>query len=95
MPTRTSISIENQIDPASEEQALEELREALSESPRRIPTRLLYDQHGSHLFERITQLEEYYLTRAERVLLEEHAAEIQQITECEELVELGSGAATK
>jgi len=95
VPTQVSISIDNQIDPAREGQALEELKEALSETPRRIPTRFLYDQHGSQLFERITQLDEYYLTRAERFLLERHSEEIQQLTECEELVELGSGAATK
>ena len=95
MPTQIPISIDNQIDPEGEKQALRELKEALSETPRRIPTRFLYDQYGSQLFERITQLEEYYLTGAERFLLERHVEEIQRLTDCEELVELGSGAATK
>ncbi len=94
-PVSTRISIDNQIDPASNRKALVELRQGLSENPRRIPTRFLYDRKGSELFEKITNLVEYYLTRAERSLLEQHANKIQSTTSCEELVELGAGAATK
>ncbi len=94
-PISARISIDNQIDPASDRQALLELRQGLSERPRRIPTRFFYDRKGSELFEKITDLPEYYLTRAERSLLERYAGEIQSITSCEELLELGAGAATK
>lgn len=94
-PISARISIDNQIDPASDQQALLELRQGLSENPRRIPTRFFYDRKGSELFEKITDLVEYYLTRAERSLLERYASEIQSITSCEELLELGAGAATK
>ncbi len=80
------------VDPAAE---LAELRAALAETPRRIPTRYFYDRRGSELFERITELPEYYPTRAETALLEARADEIAHATGAEELVELGSGAATK
>ena len=89
------ISIDNQIDPASEELALVELQKGLLEQPRRIPTKFLYDKRGSRLFEQITALEEYYPTRVEHSLLQRYASEIQTLASCEELVELGSGAATK
>jgi L-histidine N-alpha-methyltransferase len=80
------------VDPQAE---LDELRAALEERPRRIPTRYFYDRRGSELFERITELPEYYPTRAETALLESVADELAGVTGAEELVELGSGAATK
>ena len=61
---------------------------------------LFYDEAGSHLFEQITQLPEYYLTRTERSIFTDHADEIiraaagdpaQTLT----LIELGAGTATK
>ena len=41
----------------------------LAQSPKRLPSRWLYDDHGSKLFEEITQLDEYYLTRTETGIL--------------------------
>ncbi len=73
----------------------EELRGSLSERPRRIPSKYFYDERGSELFEEICELPEYYPTRTERALLESHATEIVEESGAEELVELGSGAATK
>ncbi|UFP95484.1 L-histidine N(alpha)-methyltransferase [Gloeobacter morelensis] len=67
----------------------------LSASAKTLPPRYFYDDAGSALFERICGLEEYYLTRTETAILQERSAEIARITgECE-LVELGSGSATK
>ena len=80
------------VDPRTE---LAALAAALGESPRRIPSRYFYDRRGSELFERITELPEYYPTRSERRLLAGAADEIARSTGAEELVELGSGAATK
>ncbi len=54
----------------------------------------LYDERGSELFEKITTLPEYYQTRAEAAILEEHARGIFARAGCRELVELGSGAAS-
>ena len=73
----------------------DELRASLTETPRRIPSRYFYDDVGSELFEEICTLPEYYPTRTERAILERRAAEIVELSGAEELVELGSGAATK
>ncbi|HZC18593.1 MAG TPA: L-histidine N(alpha)-methyltransferase [Rubrobacteraceae bacterium] len=54
-----------------------------------------YDERGSKLFEEITTLPEYYQTRTELSILEEKAPEIIARTRCQELVELGSGSASK
>jgi L-histidine Nalpha-methyltransferase len=60
-----------------------------------IPPKYFYDARGSELFEQITALPEYYPTRCERALLNRHAPEIAELTDAEELVELGSGTASK
>ena len=54
------------------------VREGLSASPKRLPSWLFYDQVGSELFEQITDLPEYYLTRAERAIFEGSAREMLQ-----------------
>lgn len=60
-----------------------------------IPPVWFYDERGSRLFEEITQLPEYYPTRAERALLEEHAGSIAGLAKADSLVELGAGACDK
>jgi L-histidine Nalpha-methyltransferase len=60
-----------------------------------IPPVWFYDERGSRLFEEITELPEYYPTRAERALLEEHAPSIAALSKADTLVELGAGACTK
>ena len=57
-----------------------------------IPAVWFYDERGSRLFEVITQLPEYYPTRAERALLEQNAAAIAELSKSDTLVELGAGA---
>ena len=72
------------------------VREGLSATPKRLPCWLLYDQIGSELFEQITELPEYYLTRTERSILEMYAGDIlQRAGPSLTLVELGAGTATK
>jgi L-histidine N-alpha-methyltransferase len=73
----------------------EELRAALLRTPREIPSRFFYDERGSLLFERITRLPEYYQTRTEHALLRAIADRIAAISRASQLVEIGSGAATK
>jgi len=94
-PVSDRIRVEVQLEPSHLEADLAELRATLMESPRRIPSKYFYDQRGSALFQQITELPEYYLTRTERQLLETIADELAATTGAEELVELGSGAATK
>jgi L-histidine N-alpha-methyltransferase len=60
-----------------------------------IPPVWFYDERGSRLFEEITQLAEYYPTRAERALLEAYAPDIAGLAKADTLVELGAGACDK
>ena len=46
------------------------VRRGLTATPKRLPPFLFYDERGSRLFDRITELPEYYLTRAERSIFE-------------------------
>jgi L-histidine N-alpha-methyltransferase len=73
-----------------------EVEEGLTSFPKTLPCKLFYDATGSELFEQITRLPEYYLTRTELAILEECAPEIvaaagQNVT----VVELGAGTAAK
>lgn len=63
--------------------------------PRELPAVWLYDHRGSQLFDEITRLPEYYLTRAEREILVRQADEIAALTEARALIELGSGTSEK
>ena len=68
----------------------------LSATPKRVPPKYFYDAEGSRLFEEITQLPEYYLTRSELEILEKNAAEIAAlIPNGAALLEFGSGPAKK
>jgi L-histidine N-alpha-methyltransferase len=73
----------------------EPLLACLQESPPRIPSWFGYDALGSELFEEITELPNYYLSRAEHDLLQRHAGEIAERLDCAEVAELGSGSAKK
>ena len=74
----------------------EEVRAGLTARPKYLECRYFYDEEGSRLFEAIGELPEYYVTRAERQILEEHAGEIVAgLPAGTSLVELGSGSATK
>jgi len=72
-----------------------DVREGLRRPLKELPPKYFYDARGSELFDRITQLPAYYPTRCERALLNRHAPEIVDVTAAEELVELGSGTASK
>ena len=67
----------------------------LGSDPKWLPPKWFYDARGSALFESITRLAEYYPTRAERAVLETHAAELAERTAAHSLVELGSGSSEK
>jgi L-histidine N-alpha-methyltransferase len=93
-PATSRVHIESRTAP-HRDRDLAELRDALQRTPREIPSKHLYDQRGSMLFERICELPEYYQTRTERAILERHADDIVLRSGAVELVEIGSGAATK
>ncbi len=74
----------------------DDVRSGLGAADKTLPPKYFYDDLGSALFEAITKLPEYYLTRIERTLLSEYSDEIAAaVGEAVELVELGSGSAQK
>ncbi len=81
---------------ASRHRMFEEVIEGLRRSQKMIPSKFFYDERGSELFEEITRLEEYYPTRTEARILQEHIGEIARaVGEQSILVELGSGNSIK
>ncbi|HLI73927.1 MAG TPA: L-histidine N(alpha)-methyltransferase [Acidimicrobiales bacterium] len=72
-----------------------DVRIGLSAPQKWLPPVWFYDDCGSQLFDDITRLPEYYLTRAERGLLEAHAPEITSRSGADTLVELGAGTCDK
>jgi dimethylhistidine N-methyltransferase len=74
----------------------DDVRRGLRALPKRLPPKSFYDELGSSLFEAITHLPEYYLTRAESELLAAYSGEIiETVGAPVEFLELGSGSATK
>jgi len=67
----------------------------LTAMPKSLPPKWFYDAQGSALFEKITELPEYYPTRAERSILQEVAPRIAARTGAAVLAELGSGSSEK
>ncbi|MEV0489833.1 L-histidine N(alpha)-methyltransferase [Streptomyces atratus] len=67
----------------------------LTRHPKTLPPKWFYDTSGSELFEEITQLPEYYPTRAEREILVARASGIATASGARTLVELGSGSSEK
>lgn len=75
---------------------LQVVQRGLRSQPKRLPSWLFYDELGSALFEQICEQPEYYLTRAEIALLNQHAGDIAQVLGPDvRLVEYGSGHAIK
>jgi dimethylhistidine N-methyltransferase len=86
--------------PVAETDDREEFRRAaldgLSQRPRAIPARFLYDARGSALFDAICDLPEYYLTRTETAILRQRAKEIgRRAGPGRALIEFGSGSSVK
>ena len=89
-------SIDVHLPPDFAARALEaDVRRGLSASPKSLPPKWFYDKVGSDLFEAITQLPEYYPTRAEAEILQRESGAIAAASGADTLVELGSGSSTK
>ena len=74
----------------------EDVRSGLTATPKHLPPRCFYDALGSALFVAITELPEYYVTRAETAVLSRHATDIARAAgPVARLIELGSGSAQK
>jgi dimethylhistidine N-methyltransferase len=75
---------------------LRDVLAGLRRSPKELPCKYFYDRLGSELFDRICQLDEYYLTRCELTIMDQHAVEMgRQIGPGVMLVEYGSGSSVK
>jgi len=74
-----------------------EVYRGLTAFPKRLSPWLFYDRRGSELFEAITELPEYYLTRTERDIFAQYADEIFEAADGKklEIIELGAGTAAK
>src|SRR4051812_42162980 len=84
----------------SREMLIMEVQRGLLRRPRSLAPWIFYDARGSRIFERITQLPEYYPTRTERNVLASYcdaiiAAACLDKSEAVRLVELGAGTASK
>jgi len=68
----------------------------LSHSRKTLPCKYFYDEAGSRLFDRICEVDEYYLTRTERQIMSDHAGEMsEEFGPACVLVEYGSGSSYK
>src|SRR3974377_419117 len=68
----------------------------LQAEQKRVPPKYFYDEAGSQLFQRITALAEYYLTRTETAILERHAGEIARLIPADAaMIEFGAGSSAK
>ncbi len=94
-PGGPAIQIDSHLGAGQERSLADDVLDGLTRPFKELPPKHFYDARGAELFDRICELPEYYPTRAERAILEERAAELAEITEAAELVELGSGTAAK
>lgn len=80
----------------TDEAFLAEVLSGLAKSQKSIPPKYLYDRRGSELFDRICELDEYYLTRAETEIMVTHRLEIANLlgSGCV-VIEFGSGSSIK
>ena len=98
MTAAASLAVAPQLD----ERVIAAVREGLTSRPKRLPAWLFYDEEGSRLFDAITELPEYYLTRTERGILAANAAAMIAQAAGQgsmraplRIVELGAGSADK
>ena len=94
--TYDRVSVKVCLDDQWAERALRtDVRAGLTAAPKSLPPKWFYDEAGSELFEKITRLEEYYPTEAEREILVRHAEDIVGLSGADHVVELGAGNSDK
>jgi dimethylhistidine N-methyltransferase len=80
----------------TQEEIFNEVLHGLTSSKKYLPSKLFYDEKGSELFDKITELDEYYLTRTEIKIMMDNIEEMSSLLgEGTLLVELGSGSSIK
>ena len=89
------IVVQSLLGPDDERSLTDDVLDGLTRPFKELPPKHFYDRAGAELFGRICQLPEYYPSRTERAILRDSAAAIAETTQAAELVELGSGTASK
>ncbi len=96
MSNEPSVTIDVRLDSDwAEGEMRDDIRRAFTNRPIVLPPKWLYDDAGSDLFDRITRLDAYYPTEAERSVLRDRAGEIAAVTGADTVIELGSGTSDK
>jgi L-histidine Nalpha-methyltransferase len=93
--TAGPVVVRSYLGPGDERSLADDVLDGLTRPFKEIQPKHFYDARGGELFDRITELPEYYPTRAERSILATRGAEAVVELGAAELVELGSGTATK
>jgi L-histidine N-alpha-methyltransferase len=90
-----TVEVHSYLGPGDERTLADDVLDGLTRPLKELPPKHFYDARGSELFDAICELPEYYQTRTERLILSENAESIVEQTGAVELVELGSGSASK
>jgi L-histidine N-alpha-methyltransferase len=91
----STVEVHSYLGPNDERTLADDVLDGLTRPLKELPPKHFYDARGSELFDAICEQPEYYQTRTERLILERNADDIVERTGAVELVELGSGSATK
>jgi L-histidine Nalpha-methyltransferase len=89
------VVVESLLGPDDERSLADDVLDGLTRPFKELPPKHFYDRAGAELFDRICQLPEYYPAGTERGILRDSAAAMAATTQAAELVELGSGTASK
>ena len=97
LPLRAAepVVVRSYLGPGDERSLADDVLDGMTRPFKEIQPKHFYDARGGDLFDRITELPEYYPTRAERAILESRGAKAVAELGAAEIVELGSGTATK
>jgi len=90
-----AVEVHSYLGPNDDRTLADDVLDGLTRPLKELPPKHLYDARGSELFDAICELPEYYQTRTERSILQTNADDIVERTGAVELVELGSGSASK
>ncbi|MEA2223309.1 MAG: L-histidine Nalpha-methyltransferase [Solirubrobacteraceae bacterium] len=90
-----TVEVHSYLGPNDERTLADDVLDGLTRPLKELPPKHFYDARGSELFDAICEQPEYYQTRTERLILQSNADAIVERTGAVELVELGSGSATK
>ncbi len=93
--TETRIPMSNFLREVSEDETIQTVLDGLTCDHKHISSKYFYDETGSKLFEEITRLPEYYLTRTEQIILERSSFQIAGKLKNVDIIELGSGGSSK